>query len=87
MRGMNTPIDHSWLIDQLGGPAAVARELDIKPPSVTEWRAKGIPEGRLVRLAVIADQRGICTRRQLLPDAWQKYWPELATTEETSRVS
>lgn len=34
------------VIDQLGGPAAVARMVGCKPPSVIEWRKRGIPAER-----------------------------------------
>lgn len=34
------------LIDQLGGPTAVALMVQCKPPSVTEWRKRGIPVDR-----------------------------------------
>lgn len=34
----------SELIDKLGGTTEVARLCDIRPPSVSEWRRKGIPK-------------------------------------------
>ena len=34
------------VIDQLGGPAKVARMVGCKPPSVIEWRKRGIPADR-----------------------------------------
>ncbi|HHA2620870.1 TPA: hypothetical protein ACOECG_004410 [Stenotrophomonas maltophilia] len=36
----------SEIIDRLGGTAEVARICRIKPPSVSEWRASGIPPAR-----------------------------------------
>ncbi|MCA8326103.1 Cro/CI family transcriptional regulator [Burkholderia cepacia] len=46
-------IDPNLVIDRLGGTSAVARICEIKPPSVHEWRTKGIPKPRLqfLRLA------------------------------------
>lgn len=41
---MNTTLDASNVIDSLGGTTAVARLCDIQPPSVSEWRRKGIPK-------------------------------------------
>lgn len=38
---------HSDIIDELGGASAVAALFDIKQPSVSEWRRKGIPKARL----------------------------------------
>lgn len=43
----------SELIDALGGTAEVARLCQVKPPSVSEWRAKGIPRARLLYLRVL----------------------------------
>lgn len=34
------------IIDRLGGTTEVARICQIKPPSVSEWRASGIPPAR-----------------------------------------
>jgi hypothetical protein len=41
-------MDDSKIIDELGGTGAVAAmfEPPIKPPSVSEWRKKGIPDDR-----------------------------------------
>ncbi|MBH1830969.1 hypothetical protein I5W42_05760 [Stenotrophomonas maltophilia] len=36
----------SEIIDRLGGTSKVARICRIKPPSVSEWRASGIPPAR-----------------------------------------
>lgn len=36
----------SEIIDRLGGTTEVARICRIKPPSVSEWRASGIPPAR-----------------------------------------
>ena len=35
----------STVIDLLGGTNKVAAICDIKPPSVSEWRKNGIPDG------------------------------------------
>lgn len=54
--GMPTiPVDA--LIERLGGTSAVAEFFDIKPPSVSEWRARGvIPDDKLMLLAPRAEQ-------------------------------
>lgn len=43
----------STIIDRLGGTTAVAKLCDVKPPSVHQWRADGIPKYRIqfLRLA------------------------------------
>ncbi|KIP87480.1 hypothetical protein SN15_01965 [Stenotrophomonas maltophilia] len=42
---MDKPTD-SEIIDRLGGTTEVARICQIRPPSVSEWRATGIPSAR-----------------------------------------
>lgn len=68
----------SELIDKLGGTTAVARLLNVKPPSVHGWRAAGIPADKLIRLAATAEKAGVATRRDLRPSDWHQIWPELA---------
>ena len=63
------------LIDALGGPAAVARLLGIKTPSVSGWNQ--IPVERKIRLAVIAEDEGISTRKELFPTSYKDIWIEL----------
>lgn len=46
-------MNHSEIIDKLGGTAEVARLCEVKPPSVSEWRKDGIPAARLMYLKVI----------------------------------
>ena len=75
----------SELIDKLGGPAAVAKLLGIKPPSVVGWRANGIPDDKLIRLAPICEQRGIASRQDLRPNDWRQIWPELAAAQPESQ--
>lgn len=63
------------LIKALGGPAVVARLLGIRTPSVSGWNQ--IPVDRKIRLAVIAEDNGISTRKELFPDTYQDIWIEL----------
>lgn len=69
------------IIDLLGGVTAVARMLDIKPPSVHAWLQDGIPESRLRELAGQIEIRsgGRFSRRERWPDKFAFYWPELAS--------
>lgn len=68
------------IIQLLGGVNAVARMLDIKPPSVSDWLKDGIPEGRLRDLAgqIEIKSAGRFSRRTRWPDKYAFYWPELA---------
>lgn len=70
----------SEIILLLGGATAVARLLDIKPPSVQEWLTVGIPESRLRELAGHLEivSGGRFSRRARWPDKYAFYWPELA---------
>ena len=63
------------LIEALGGCNAVARMLGIKPSSVSGW--KSIPTDRKIRLAVIAEENGISTRKEIFPDTYIDIWIEL----------
>lgn len=67
------------IIDTLGGTTAVARMLGIKPPSVHEWRANGIPRDKLVRLAAPLEfaTGGRYCRWHVCPEDWHRIWPEL----------
>lgn len=63
------------LIEALGGCNAVARLLGIRPSSVSGWKA--IPNERKIRLAVIAEEKGISSRKELFPSTYQDIWIEL----------
>ena len=43
----------SQLIDAMGGTAKVAQLCEVKPPSVSEWRVKGIPKARMMYLRLL----------------------------------
>ncbi|WP_151743919.1 MULTISPECIES: Cro/CI family transcriptional regulator [Acinetobacter] len=68
-------MNDAQLIDLLGGVTAVARLLGIAPSSVSGWKA--IPIDRKIRLAVIAEDLGLVTRKELFPDSYQDIWIEL----------
>lgn len=78
-------IDTNELIEKLGGTCAVADFVGIRPPSVSEWKtAKSIPDNHLIRLAVLAEERGIATRKEIFPNDWQSIWPELVMNVKRS---
>ncbi len=70
-------MNHNKLIDELGGTTAVARLLGIKAPSVHAWRTGGIPDDKLIRLAPLAEKRGIACRQELRPSDYWLIWPDL----------
>lgn len=66
------------VIDHLGGPAAVARLVNCKPPSVIEWRRRSIPAERCPALERATDGKYPCEK--LRPDVrWHRVpdtaWP------------
>ena len=65
-------MNDTQLIKALGGCNAVARLLDITGASVSGW--KNIPTDRKIRLAVIAEDRGICSRKDIFPNDYQDIW-------------
>lgn len=79
------PMTDPEIIHLLGGVNAVARMLDIKPPSVSDWLKEGIPDGRLRDLAgqIELKSEGRFTRRDRWPDKYAFYWPELAQAPGT----
>ena len=80
---MSTPeLTSVEIVALLGGVTAVARLLNIKPPSVHKWLSAGIPEDRLRELAAHLEikSQGRFTRRGRWPDNYAFYWPELANT-------
>lgn len=77
---LSMPITDKEIIQLLGGVTAVARMLEIKPPSVHSWLEAGIPEGRLRDLAaqIEINSGGRFSRRERWPEKFAFYWPELA---------
>ncbi len=65
-------------IKELGGPSELARIAGVKPPSVTEWRTRGIPPERCP--AIERAKHGRVTCEQLRGDVlWVRIpdpeWP------------
>lgn len=84
----NSQLTDAEIIALLGGPAALARKLGIKPPSVHGWLKSGIPELRLIELAAEVEQKseGRFTRQQRFPDRCHLIWPDLANQEQGSHA-
>ena len=71
-------MEQANLINALGGPAAVARMCNVKPPSVLEWRKRGIPADRCPVIERAVKARITC--EELRPDIrWHRVpdpaWP------------
>jgi DNA-binding transcriptional regulator YdaS (Cro superfamily) len=74
MQVEKTPIELAG--DVVGGLAPLAARLDVTVQVVSNWRTRGVPPDKC--LAVERATDGKVTRRELRPDDWQLYWPELA---------
>lgn len=59
------------------GQAALARKLGIRKENIFQWRAKirPVPAKYAVEIEKFTDGR--VTRKDLFPDTWRQYWPEL----------
>lgn len=53
---MTVPPD---VIDQLGGPVRVARDLGCRPSVVFNWKARGVPRARQLDIWAYAARRGV----------------------------
>lgn len=51
MAAMNT--EANKVIDSLGGTSEVARLCDVRMPSVSAWRVRGIPKARMLYLKAV----------------------------------
>lgn len=47
------------LIDELGGTTALAKEMDVTPHAISNWRKRGIPWKSRPAIARLASERGI----------------------------
>ena len=50
-------IDHSKLIDELGGTVKVAQLCQVSSQAVSKWRREGIPDARLMFLKAVYPER------------------------------
>jgi len=62
----------------LGGNAALARAIGVKPPTVQQWvnGERPVPPNRCVAIERLTS--GVVSRKHLRPDDWAEFWPELA---------
>lgn len=68
----NTPIERA--IALAGGPAALAKLLGESIQTVSNWRSRGVAPAN--RCVAIEQHTGV-SRRELRPDDWHDYWPEV----------
>ncbi|MGK5044927.1 transcriptional regulator [Janthinobacterium sp. GB4P2] len=73
------------LLDYLqvrGSQRLLAKQLGISPVLISQWAnvQRPTPPDRCVEIEK-ATQGAVC-RRDLRPDDWHRFWPELVTTKE-----
>ena len=55
------------LIESLGGTSAVAALCDVKPPSVSEWKRRGIPKAQRNYLRLLKPEQFV--RHEMMQEA------------------
>ena len=67
-----------------GTQAAMARALKVKPPTISQLLScrRPVPPSKCMQIE--RDTKGAVTRRDLRPNDWADYWPELANQPATA---
>lgn len=60
----------------VGSQTKLGEALGVTQQNISYWKKAGVPVeyGAAMELA----SNGAVTRKEMWPDSWQKYWPELA---------
>jgi DNA-binding transcriptional regulator YdaS (Cro superfamily) len=68
----------TWLQQERGRQAALAKHLGVSPPNVVAWSTgeKPIPLAHGAQIDLFTG--GAVTRKEMFPDSWRRIWPELA---------
>ena len=61
-----------------GRASAIARAIGVNPVMVSQWvkGIKAVPLSRAVQIE--SATAGAVTRKDLFPDSWREFWPELS---------
>ncbi|ALQ51884.1 transcriptional regulator [Nitrosomonas ureae] len=60
-----------------------AKRIGVPLPSVSHWRHNKRQVPLAKALLIESATNGLVTRKELRPDDWQTWWPELAKKEQT----
>lgn len=71
----------------VGGKAALARMVGVKPPTVQQWASGTRPVAVERCVAIEVATRGAVTRKDLRPKDWHLIWPELAGTDDVIKAT
>lgn len=66
----------------IGGRKVLANMLDVSVAAVGNWKVRGVPIEHCVAIEQAVNEQ--VTRKDLRPDDWHKYWPELAQAPANS---
>lgn len=72
-----SPLDRA--IEAAGGVSALAKQLGETVQTVSNWKGRGAPANRCAAIEALT---GV-GRRELRPDDWADYWPELRAGDAT----
>lgn len=64
-------------IEAIGGLTALANLLDVKPPTVSQWKSGDRPVPIQFCKKIEIATNGKVTCKDLRPNDWESIWPEL----------
>ena len=71
----------------VGGKAALARMVGVKPPTVQQWASGTRPVAIERCVAIELATKGAVTRKDLRPNDWHLIWPELAADDDVIKAT
>lgn len=74
---------HNYL-EEVENSNRFAIRIGVPLPSISNWRHKKRPVPIDKALLIEAATNGLVTRKELRPNDWQKFWPELAKQDQTN---
>ncbi|MCI2809359.1 transcriptional regulator [Eoetvoesiella caeni] len=66
-----------YLSQERGRQSALAKSIGAHAPDVSRWASGARPVPDKYAFAIEQATNGKVTRKELCPDDWQRYWPEL----------
>lgn len=69
--------------DLVGGREAIAKMFNVTVAAVGNWKVRGVPAENCKRIEAATGGKVTC--KDLRPDDWANYWPELATQQPTEQ--
>jgi DNA-binding transcriptional regulator YdaS (Cro superfamily) len=71
----------TYLSEKRGRQALLVKAIGAFAPDVSRWARGSRPVPFRYGVAIERATAGVVTRKDLFPETWAKYWPELATQE------